>query len=75
MYKNNNCFNLTVRKFSDINTKIIPFFIKYQIRGNKYLDFQDFCKVSKLIKDKKHLEIEVLKKITLIRSRMNTKRN
>ena len=34
IYKNNNCFNLTIRKFADIDTKIIPFFIKYPILGN-----------------------------------------
>ena len=72
MYKNNNCFNLTVRKFADIDTKIIPFFIKYT--GNKFLDFLDFCKVSKLVKEKKHLQIDGLKKISLIKSGMNTKR-
>jgi hypothetical protein len=34
--KNNNCFNLTltIRKFADIDTKIIPFFFKYPILGN-----------------------------------------
>uniref|UniRef100_UPI0030E4DDAC LAGLIDADG endonuclease n=1 Tax=Daedaleopsis nitida TaxID=1140402 RepID=UPI0030E4DDAC len=74
LYKNNNCFNLTVRKFADIDTKIIPFFIKYPILGNKFLDFLDFCKVSKLVKEKKHLQIDGLKKISLIKSGMNTTR-
>ena len=74
LYKNNNCFNLTVRKFADIDTKIIPFFIKYPILGNKFLDFLDFCKVSKLVKEKKHLQIDGFKKISLIKSGMNTKR-
>lgn len=27
LYKNNNCFNLTIRKFADIDTKRIPFFL------------------------------------------------
>ena len=74
LYKNNNSFNLTVRKFADIETKIIPFFIKYPILGNKFLDFQDFCKVSHLVKEKKHLQIDGFKKISLIKSGMNTKR-
>jgi hypothetical protein len=51
-YKNKNCFNLTIRKFADIDTKITPFFIKYPILGNKSLDFHDFCKVANLIKEK-----------------------
>jgi len=52
IYKNKNCFNLTIRKFADIDTKITPFFIKYPILGNKSLDFHDFCKVANLIKEK-----------------------
>nr|YP_009517159.1 LAGLIDADG homing endonuclease [Blastosporella zonata]AYE93119.1 LAGLIDADG homing endonuclease [Blastosporella zonata] len=46
IYKNKDCFNLTIRKFADIDNKIIPFFIKYPIIGNKSLDFQDFYKVN-----------------------------
>jgi len=34
LYKNNNCFNLTIRKFADIDTKIIPFFFKYPLLCN-----------------------------------------
>jgi hypothetical protein len=30
-----------VTKFSDITEKIIPFFLKYKIRGVKYKSFQD----------------------------------
>jgi hypothetical protein len=74
LYKNNNCFNLTIRKFADIDTKIIPFFLNYPIIGHKLLDFQDFCKVGYLLKEKKHLTIDGIKKISLIKSEMNTKR-
>ena len=70
--KNNNCFNLTVRKFTDINTKIIPFFSKYTIKGDKLLNFQYFCEAGKLINNKDHLTIEGLKKISEIKSKMNT---
>ena len=59
LHKNNNCFNLTIRNFSDLDTKIIPFFIKYPIVGQKLLDFQDFCRVAKLMKEKEHLTIEL----------------
>jgi len=74
LYKNKDCFNLTIRKFVDIDNKLIPFFIKYPILGNKSLDFQDFYTVSKLIKEKEHLQVEGIKKISLIKGRMNTKR-
>ena len=73
LYKNNNCFNLTIRKFADIDTIIIPFFIKYPILGNKLLDFQDFCKVSKLVKEKKHLTKDGLDQIIKIKEILNKK--
>jgi len=74
LYKNNNCFNLTIRKFADIDAKILPFFLNYPIIGHKFLDFQDFCKVGYFLKEKKHLTIDGIKKISLIKSEMNTKR-
>ena len=78
LYKNNNCFNLTIRKFADSkgDTKIIPFFLNYPIIGHKLLvrRIQDFCKVGYLLKEKKHLTIDGIKKISLIKSEMNTKR-
>jgi hypothetical protein len=42
--KNNNCLNLTIRRFGDIDKILIPFFQKYPIIGQKSLDFQDFCR-------------------------------
>ena len=72
--RNNNCFNLTVRKFTDLENKIITFFKKYPIIGDKLLNFQDFIEASKLINNKDHLTIEGLKKIREIKNGMNTKR-
>ena len=72
--KNNNCFNLTIRKFEELDKKIIPFFIKYPIVGQKLLDFQDLCRVDDLINKKAHLTIEGLKIISEIKSKMNTRR-
>jgi hypothetical protein len=64
-----------VAKFSDIIEKIIPFFDKYQIQGVKLNDFEDFCKVAELMKEKKHLTNEGLEQIRVIKSGMNTGRN
>jgi len=68
LYKNNNCFNLTIRKFAAAlqDTKIIPFFLNYPIIGHKFLDYQDFCKIGYLIKEKKHLTIDGIKKISCL---------
>jgi len=43
--KNNNCLNLTIRRFGDIDKILIPFFKNYPIIGllKKSLDFQDLC--------------------------------
>ena len=48
-------FRVTKRPFQDITQKIIPFFKKHSILGVKELDFADFCKVAKLMKDKMHM--------------------
>lgn len=37
---------LSIYKFQDIYTKIIPLFRKYKIKGIKWLDFEDFCKTA-----------------------------
>jgi len=55
----------------DIETKIVPFFQKYPIQGVKSLDFQDFCKVVELIKEKRHLTKEGLEQISKIKTGMN----
>jgi len=45
-----------VNKFSDNMNKIIPFFKKYPLLSVKRLDFQDFCKISCILKEKKNFE-------------------
>ena len=49
-----------VSKFADINEKIIPFFSKHGVAGNKYLDFQDWCKAANVIQANNHLTKEGL---------------
>lgn len=69
-----NAFVYTVSNFTDIKKIIIPIFKVHPIQGIKQLDFQDFCKVADLIDKDKHLNIEGLAQILLIKDRMNTKR-
>lgn len=66
----NHC-EFIVSNLSDITKTIIPFFEKYSIRGNKLLDFSDFCKVAKIMENKAHLTTEGLDKIHLIKASMN----
>jgi len=64
-----------VQKISDITEKIVPFFDEYPILGEKSKDFEDFKKVSELMKNKAHLTSEGLEQIRNIKSGMNSKRN
>ena len=67
-------FIFRVENFKDIDSKIIPFFLKYPIVGTKLLDFQDFCKVAEIMREKAHLTISGLDEIRLIKERMNDNR-
>lgn len=66
---------LKVENFSDVNDKVIPFFTKYSILGEKSCDFSDFKKVAVLIKDKNHLNQTGLAKIRIIKAGMNRGRS
>lgn len=74
LYKNRETFELVFTNFTEIENKIIPFFVKYPIAGIKYLDFQDFCKVANIMKEKGHLTIEGCDTILKIKEGMNTGR-
>jgi hypothetical protein len=50
--KYKNAFYYRIKKFADIQSKIIPFFNKYPIQGVKNLDYLDFCKAAELMKNK-----------------------
>lgn len=67
--------NFLVEKFSDLETKIIPFFVKYPILGVKAQDFKYFCRAAELMKEKKHLTQEGLDQIRKIKDGMNTGRS
>src|ERR1700739_566595 len=73
LYKNSKepFINLTIYKFTEIKKIIIPFFEKNPLYGIKQLDFLNFCKVLKLMIEKKHLTLEGLDQIREIKSKMN----
>jgi LAGLIDADG endonuclease len=71
---NGSCIKFTVSNLSDIISIMIPFFEKYPIQGVKALDFSAFCEISKLMKQKEHLNIEGFNRILKIRSSMNKNR-
>lgn len=75
-----NCGNITKSKtiiyydvYSIIDIEnIIPFFLKYPIRGEKYNNFIKWIKVFDLIKNKKHLTAEGFEEIKKIKGKMNS---
>lgn len=62
---------LTITRFKDINNKIISLFKEYRIKGVKALDFNDFCRVAKLMNEKSHLLSTGLEEIRKIKLNMN----
>jgi hypothetical protein len=70
-----NAIVFRVTKFSDLTQRIIPFFSKYPILGEKSKDFKDFCEVAGIMQEKGHLTSEGLSKICQIKANMNTGRN
>ena len=67
--------NFSVYNFTDNNEKILPFFNQHAIIGSKFEDFQDWCKVAKLVQTKNHLTKEGLDQIISIKSGMNKGRS
>lgn len=63
-----------VSKFTDIESKIIPFFDKYPIYGDKRLDFESFKQAASTIVSKGHLTAEGLEEINSIKGSMNKER-
>lgn len=63
-----------VRKFEDINSKIIPFFEEFKIKGVKHKDFIDWCSAALIIKSKNPLTEEGHKEISRLKENMNSYR-
>jgi len=60
---------LKVSNFSDISSKIIPFFQRYPLQAKKRRQFEAFCQVAELIKLKQHLTEAGIEQIRLIKHR------
>lgn len=73
-YPTKNIIVLSISKFKDTYYKMIPLFNKYEIKGIKLIDFQDFSKAAELINKKYHLTKEGLENIRKIKNNMNRNR-
>lgn len=56
-----------ITKFSDIQDKIIPFFQKHPLQGYKFSDYNKFCRVGELMKNKAHLTKQGIEEIIKIK--------
>ena len=73
--KKENIIDFKTTKFSEVNEIIIPFFINYPILGVKSLDFNDWCLVSEIVKNKENKLEQGAIKIREIQSGMNRGRS
>lgn len=73
-YRKDGTVRFRVQDINSINNKIIPHFIKYPLRGTKYLDFISFKEAFHIIESKEHLAEEGLNKLYVLSKGMNTGR-
>ena len=66
---------IVVGNYSDIIKKIIPFFDKYPILGNKQLDYLDWSKIANKMKLGEHKTQKGFEEIKVIESGMNKSRS
>lgn len=71
----NEVVDFLIQRFEDLTDKDIPFFDKYPVVGIKALDFADWCKAAKLMKNKEHLTTEGLNQICLLNFGVNKNRD
>jgi hypothetical protein len=67
--------DFVVNSCEDINNKIIPFLLAFELQGSKNHNFKCFKKVVDLMKEKKHLTKSGLEEIKEIKSKMNRNLN
>ena len=68
---NKKYFAYRITRFDDIYSKIIPFFQKYPLIGDKNKNFQDWCIAADILKRKEHFTEAGLEKLTILKENMN----
>ena len=63
-----NIFRFCVRSLKDLDGKIIPFFKQNQLKTQKIKDFELFCKVVEMMKNRQHLTTEGLESIRQLKN-------
>lgn len=66
------CYRYTVSAQRDILEVVIPFFQKYPLQtATKRYNFELFCQIANLVKQKRHLTVEGIEEIRNIKTLMN----
>ena len=63
-----------VRGLKEITEIIIPFFVKYPLKGKKAKDFKLFCEAAEIFRKKEHLTEEGIRELRNLRKFMNKNR-
>jgi LAGLIDADG endonuclease len=71
---NEDIFRYCVRKISDLDEKIVPFFKMNPLKTSKKDDFEKFVQVIELMKAKRQLTFDGLQVIAMIAQGMNSRR-
>jgi hypothetical protein len=64
---NNGTVDFEINDFPSLKTILIPHFLKYPLRGTKYLDFLSFKEASHIFENREHLKEEGINKLYLLR--------
>jgi hypothetical protein len=66
------CYRYTVGAWRDIESTIIPFFTKHHLQTvSKRKSFDIFCEIANLVTQEKHLTMEGIEEIRLLKQKMN----
>ena len=68
---NKKYFAYRITRFDDIYSKIIPFFQKYPLIGDKNKNFQDWCVAADILKRKEHLTQAGMENLNNLKKNMN----
>lgn len=64
---NNDTVDFEINDFPSLKTILISHFLKYPLRGTKYLDFLSFKEASHIFENREHLKEEGINKLYLLR--------
>ena len=69
--QNDKTYKYEVRSIKDLTNIIIPHFKKYPLKTSKRIDFRNFVKVCKIIKNNDHLKLLGLRRVIKLSLKVN----